>query len=148
MRPVLRLLACLIASGMPWAVSATDSATAQLQVSARVVPHVRLEPLAPDSATVTVTAADVANGYLDVAHRYTVRTNAPERVRLRFQPRAAYAQSVTIRGFGGAVPLRDEPVELSPPPGRELSFALHLRLPPGFAPGDYPSPVQVVALVD
>ena len=148
MRPVLCLLACLIASGIPWAVSATDSAPAQLQVSARVVPHVRLEPLAPHSATVTVTAADVENGYLDVAHRYTVRTNAPERVRLRFQPRAAYAQSVTIQGFGGAVPLRDEPVELSPPPGRQLSFALRLRLPPGFAPGDYPSPVQVVALVD
>ena len=148
MRPVLCLLACLIASGTPWAVSAADSATAQVQVSARVVPHVRLEPLTPDSAIVTVTAADVENGYLDVAHRYTVRTNAEERVRLRFQPRAAYARSVTIEGFGGAVPLRDEPVELSPPPGRQLCFALRLRLPPGFAPGDYPSPVQVVALVD
>ena len=148
MRPFPRLLACLIASGMPWCVGAADSAAAQLQVSARVLPHVRLEPVTPAATTVTVTAADVSNGYVDVAHRYTVRTNAPERVRLRFHPRAAYAQSVTIEGLGGAVPLRDEPVELSPAPGPQLSFSLRLRLAPGFAPGDYPTPVQVVAVVD
>ena len=115
MRTVACLLAGLIATGVAPATALAESASARMQVSARVLPHVRL---------------------------------APERVRLRFQPRAAYARSITIEGFGAAVLLRDEPVELSLAPARDLSFTLRLWLAPGFEPGDYPSPVQVFAVVD
>jgi hypothetical protein len=150
--PVVRavpcLLACLITTGWAPAVAGAESALAPMQVSARVLPHVRLEQVEPVTTTVTLTAADVANGYVDVVQRYTLRTNAPERVRLRFQPRAAYARSVTIEGVGATVHLHDEPVEWSPAPDRDLSFALRLWLAPGLQPGDYPSPVQVVAVVD
>jgi hypothetical protein len=147
-RTVPCLLACLITIGLSPAVAGAESASARIQVSARVVPHVRLEPVEPIASTITLTAADLEKGYVELAQRYILRTNAPERVRLRFQPRAAYARSVTIEGFGAAVPLRDEPVELSPAPARELAFALRLWLVPGLEPGAYPSPVQVVAVVD
>jgi hypothetical protein len=147
-RTVACLLAGLIATGVAPATALAESASARMQVSARVLPHVRLEPVDHPTTSLTLTAADVANGYVDVAHRYTLRTNAPERVRLRFQPRAAYARSITIEGFGAAVLLRDEPVELSLAPARDLSFTLRLWLAPGFEPGDYPSPVQVFAVVD
>jgi len=113
-----------------------------------VLPHVRLDPLTPATPTVTVTAADVERGYVDIAHRYALRTNAAGRVRLRFLPLAAYAQSVTIEGFGAPVPLHDEPVELAPAPGREVAFDVRLRLAPGLEAGDYPAPVRVVAVVD
>jgi hypothetical protein len=147
-RTVTCLLACLITTGLASAVAGAESASARMQASARVLPHVRLEPVQPVPVTVTLTAADVANGYVEVAHRYTLRSNVPDRVRLRFEPRAAYARSVTIEGFGAAVPLLDEPVELSPAPHRDLTFALRLWLVPGLQPGNYPAPVQVVAVVD
>ena len=148
MRTVPYLMACLLASWLPSAAAAESANMAQMQVSARVLSHVRLEPVGPVATSVTVTPADLEQGYVDVAHRYTVRTNAPERVRLRFQPQATCARSITIEGFGGAVPLRDEPVELSPRPGRELAFTVRLWLPAGVAPGECPWPVQVVAVVD
>ena len=149
MRTVPYLMAWMLASWLHPAAAAESATTAQMPVAARVLPHVRLEPVDPvATTTVTVTPADLARGYVDVAHRYTVRTNAPERVRLRFQPQATCARSITIEGFGGAVPLRDESVELSPRPGRELSFTVRLWLPAGVAPGECPSPVQVVAVVD
>lgn len=147
MRRVSSLLACLIATALPLADAAAGSVTAPLQVSVRVLPHVRLDPLAPVSTRLAVTAADVRRGYVDVVHRYALRTNAPDRVRLQFRPLASYAR-ITIEGLGPSVPLADEPVELSPSPGRDVAFQVRLWLGPDLEPGDYPAPVQVLAVVD
>jgi hypothetical protein len=146
-RGVPSLLACLIATALPLAGAGAESVTAPLQVSARVLPHVRLDPLAPVSTRLTVTASDVRRGYVDVAHRYALRTNARDRVRLQFRPLASYAR-VTIEGLGSSVPLADEPVEVYPLPGREVAFQVRLWLGPDLGPGDYPAPVQVLAVVD
>ena len=147
MRGVPSLLACLIATALPLGGAGAESVTAPLQVSARVLPHIRLDPLAPVSARLTVTASDVRRGYVDVAHRYALRTNAPDRVRLQVRPLARYAR-VSIEGLGSSVPLADEPVELSPLPGRDVAFEVRLWLDPDLEPGDYPAPVQVLAVVD
>lgn len=149
MKAVRCCCACLVALGLlPSLASGAESATARMSVSALVLPHARLETLAPATPTLTVTEADVANGYVRVAHRYTVRTNAPGRVRLRFEPRAAYAEAMTVEGFGAEVSLNDEAVELSPAPGGKVAFSVRLRLAPGFTPGEYPLPVHVLAIVD
>jgi hypothetical protein len=145
-RRVSSLLACLIATALPLA-GAAESFTAPLQVSVRVLPHVRLDPLAPVPTRLTVTAADVRRGYLDLVHRYALRTNAPDRVRLQFRPLASYAR-VTIEGLGSSVSLADEPVELSPLPGRDVAVQMRLWLEPDLEPGDYPAPVQDLAVVD
>jgi hypothetical protein len=142
------LLVWVIATALPMAATRADSVTARLQVSAQVLPHVRLEPLTPAVTSVRVTALDLQNGYVDVAQRYALRTNAPDRVRLQFLPRAQYARAVTIEGFGAAVQMQDEPVELSPVAGRDVAFEVRLWLAPGLEPGDYPAPIQVVAVVD
>ena len=147
MRTVRCVVACL-AGGLPSSLAGAEPVTARMSVSAQVLPHVSLEPVAPVTTFVTVTAADVENGYVDVAHHYTLRTNAPGRVRLRLQPQAAYAEEITVEGFGATVQLQGEAVELSPAPGRDIAFALRLWLLPGLAPGDYPAAVHVVALVD
>jgi hypothetical protein len=142
------LLVWVIATALSMAAARAESVTARLQVSARVLPHVRLETLAPAVTSVRVTARDLQNGYVDVAHRYALRTNAPDRVRLQFRPRAKYARAVTIEGFGAAVRMQDEPVELSPVAGRDVAFEVRLWLVLGLEPGDYPAPIQVVAVVD
>lgn len=142
------LLVWVIATALPMAAGRADSVTAGLQVSARVLPHVRLEPLAPAVTSVRVTALDLQNGYVDVAHRYALRTNAPDRVRLQFRPRAQYARAVTIEGFGADVQMQDEPVELSPVADGDVAFEVRLWLVPGLEPGEYPAPIQVVAVVD
>ncbi|HEX6571268.1 MAG TPA: hypothetical protein VF055_04535 [Steroidobacteraceae bacterium] len=121
-------------------------ALARLAVAARVEAHVRLAPVESDGA-LTITDADLDRGYLDVTRRYALRTNAPDRVRLQVHPRVGYTTAVDIAGVGPTVRLQETSVELWPAAGRHVEFVFRLWLAPGLAPGQYPLPVHVAAVV-
>jgi hypothetical protein len=145
LRPAGYLLACLLA-GLPFGSQGADVALARFAVSARVDAHVRLAPVDSDGA-LTLTSADLDRGYLDVTRRYALRTNAPDRVRLQVHPRVGYTTAVDIAGVGRTVRLHETSVELWPATGHDLEFVFRLWLAPGLAPGQYPLPVHVAAVV-
>jgi hypothetical protein len=130
-------------AGLP-ARHADDASATRLQVSATVLAHARLES---DEAPVRITAADVARGYVDVARRYGLRTNAPGRVVLQFQPRTGYTQAIDVDGFGPPLSITDAGLEVAPQPTREIHLSFRLWVPHDLPPGEYPWPVHVAAVV-
>lgn len=122
--------------------AATSSVT--LQVSAQVLPHAQLQA---DTAPVTITAADVRRGYLDVARQYRMRTNAPDRVVLQLNPRVGLTDAIDVQGLQAPVRMGDVSLEIMPPRDREFTLRYRLWLSAGATPGDYPLPVQLAAFV-
>jgi hypothetical protein len=143
MRPGWLLLACLL--GFPPGSHGADVA-AQIAVSARVLPHVRLEaPATPNP--VNVTQADLARGYVEVARHYRLSTNAPDRVLLQFNPRLGLAEAVDVEGFGPTLRLEDATLEVAPATAGDFELRFRLWLAPGVVPGDYPLPWQLAAVL-
>jgi len=144
----LRCVAVLL-SGLlvfPLGSARADVASAPLQVSAQVLPHVRL--LAADAdADFLVTPADVERGYVDVQRHYQLRTNAPERVAVQIHPRVGLAEAIDIAGFDGPLRLLDSSLEVTAPERRELDLSFRLWLNPAVTPGTYPLPLQLAASV-
>ena len=119
-------------------------ASANLQVSAQVLPHARLQA---DASPVSITAADVQRGYLDVSRHYWLQTNAPDRVVLQLNPRVGLTDSIDIDGFQAPLRMRDSSLEITQPFAREITVNYRLWLSAGVVPGEYALPVQVAALV-
>jgi hypothetical protein len=121
-----------------------ESTSATLQVSAVVLPHVRLQQ---DSAPVDITAADVQRGYRDVARHYAVVTNELERVLLQLNPRLGITDRVDITGLLAPLQMTDSSLEVGQPLAREFTLIYRLWLNAGARPGSYALPVQVAAIL-
>jgi len=121
-----------------------ETASANLQVSVQVLPHAQLKA---DASPVSVTAADVQRGYLDVARRYQLKTNAPDRVVLQLNPRVGLTDSIDIQGLQAPLRMGDTSLEITQPLAREFTLNYRLWLTAGALPGDYTLPVQVAALL-
>jgi hypothetical protein len=139
-RWLLLALVAVACTGTAWA----GSTSAALQVSVVVLPHISLQQ---DSAPVDITAADIQRGYRDVARRYVLRTNAPERVMLQLNPRLGLTSGIDINGLQAPLHMDQASVEVSAPAGAEFTLLYRLWLGPAAAPGEYQLPVQVVASV-
>jgi len=142
MRSVWRLLAFVAALHLGTARAETVSAN--LQVSVQVLPHAQLQT---DAAPVSITAADVQRGYLDVSRHYQLKTNAPDRVTLQLNPRIGLTDSIDIQGLQAPVSMGDMSIETMQPLAREFTLNYRLWLSAGALPGDYALPVQVVVLL-
>ncbi len=121
-----------------------ETASANLQVSVQVLPHARLQA---DASPVSITAADVQRGYLEVSRRYQLRTNAPDRVVLQLNPRVGLTDSIDIDGFQAPLRLTDSSLEIAQPSAREFTLNYRLWLSADAMPGEYKIPVQVAAIV-
>jgi hypothetical protein len=142
-RPAWLLLGCLL--GFPPGSQGTEIAT-QMAVSARVLPHVRLEaPAARDSIIVTPT--DLTRGYVEVSRHYRLTSNAPDRVLLQVNPRLGLTQAIEIEGLGPTLRLVDTGVEIAPSLASDLDLTFRLWLAPGVGAGEYPLPLQLAAVV-
>ncbi|HEX9206611.1 MAG TPA: hypothetical protein VF851_00110 [Steroidobacteraceae bacterium] len=144
----LRCLAVLL-SGLlvfPLGSARADVASAPLQVSAQVLPHASLQAAA-SAVSFLVTAADVERGYVDVRRHYLLQTNAPDRVAVQIHPRVGLAVAVDVAGFASPLRLLDTSLEVTVPAGRDLDLSFRLWLNDGVAPGEYPLPLQLAAVV-
>jgi hypothetical protein len=121
-----------------------ETTSATLQVSAVVLPHVRLQQ---DGSPVVITAADIQRGYRDVARRYTMVTNEPGRVLLQLNPRLGLTDGVDIAGLRAPLHMADATLEVSQPFAREFTLTYRLWLNAAAQPGSYALPVQVAAVL-
>jgi hypothetical protein len=144
----LRSVAVLLSTLLVFPVGSAwgDVASQRLPVSATVLPHARLVG-AGTEPRVAVTPADVERGYVDVQHHYQLRTNVPDRVAIQIHPRVGLAAAVDVAGFDAAVRLVDTSLEVSAPARRELDVSFRLWLSPHVAPGEYPLPLQMAAIL-
>jgi hypothetical protein len=90
---------------------AQAQAQAQVKVSVSILKRASLQVLAQPSS-VTVTAADLARGYVDVpaASQVAVRSNAPAGYLLEFASQGDFMRQILVRGL-------DTDVQLSPAGG-------------------------------
>ncbi|MGB7904306.1 MAG: hypothetical protein WCF43_06420 [Steroidobacteraceae bacterium] len=121
-----------------------EVASANLQVSVQVLPHVSLRA---DASPVSITPADVQRGYLDVSRHYQLQSNAPDRVVLQLNPRVGLTDAIDIDGFQAPLRMRDASLEIAQPFAREFTVNYRLWLSAGAMPGEYALPVQVAALI-
>jgi hypothetical protein len=121
-----------------------ETASANLLVSAQVLPHAQIRT---DASPVSITAADVQRGYLDVSRHYQLKTNAPDRVALQLNPRVGLTDSIDIQGLQAPVRMGDTSLEITQPLAREFTLNYRLWLSAAVLPGDYALPVQVAALL-
>jgi len=121
-----------------------EMASANLQVSVQVLPQAQLQV---DAAPVSISAADIQRGYLDVSRHYRLQTNAPDRVVLQLNPRLGLTDSIEIDGFQAPLHMTDSSLEITQPFAGEFTVNYRLWLSAGAMSGDYALPVQVAALV-
>ena len=121
-----------------------EIASANLQVSVQVLPHARLQA---DASPVSITAADVQRGYLDVSRHYQLQSNAPDRVVLQLNPLVGLTDAIDVDGFQTPLHMRDSSLEITQPFAREFTVNYRLWLSAGAMPGEYALPVQVAALI-
>lgn len=117
-------------------------------VSATVLKHARLS-MTGHPATLEVTAADVARGYVDVADagQISIRSNSP-RYMLEFAVRDGFFRSIDVAGLGEAVMLgATGGVASRPAAGPAVSTTMRLRyrfmLAAAAHPGTYAWPMSV-----
>lgn len=137
------LLLALVAA-LHFGTARAEIASANLQVSVQVLPHARLQA---DTSPVSITAADVRRGYLDVSRHYQLKTNAPDRVVLQLNPRVGLTDSIDIEGFHAPLHMGDSSIEITQPLAREFTLNYRLWLSAGAMPGEYALPVQLAALL-
>ncbi len=131
---------------------AAASDMAKLTVSATVLKHASLKVLA-QPASVVITAADVARGYVDVSApaQVAIKSNSPRGYMLEFANEGDFMRGIQVRGLG-------TDLQLSPAggairqPGTEsgvlkTTLDLHFRflLAEGTQAGSYPWPVHLSA---
>ena len=126
-------LLLLLVAAFPLGAARADTVSATLQVSATVLPHVRLQT---DDSPVAITAADVERGYRDVSRQYQLKTNAPDRVVLQLDPRVGLTEAIEIQGLQAPVRMSETGHSKS----RSISVArftltYRLWLQPEAAPG-------------
>jgi outer membrane receptor for ferrienterochelin and colicin len=121
-------MGALLLGTLPALPASADRAEATFRVAVTVPTRVELA-IVDAPATILITAADLQRGYVDVPARYRVSHNARRGYLLQLSPKPSIASSIEVRGMGGTVILRDEPVELHMPGDDfEQDIALDLRL--------------------
>lgn len=142
----LGLAALVILAVTPQWTAAAD-ARAQFTVSAYVAPRVSLEVVS-QPAVLSLSAADVARGYVDVTAVYRVQNNDPAGYLVRLEPRVGLARAIEVSGLATDVVVRDGDVEVLQPAAlraREIALSFRMRLDAAAVPGQYPLPVRVSA---
>jgi hypothetical protein len=143
-KPCLAALALLAA--IPMAADAGD-VRAIFTVSATVPARVSIEAISQPQA-LSVSAEDVARGYVEVAAVYRVRNNDPAGYLLRLAPLTGLTSSIEVDGLGSAIMVDREVVEVTEPAAlqaRHLNLRFRFLLDPAVPAGVYPMPVQVSA---
>lgn len=138
----LLLLALVAGTG-----ARADTEQASFGVIATVRETVTLA-VAAESATFSVSAADVRRGYKDISARYVIESNAGRGYLLRLAPRLGLAERIEVAGPAGALVLRDHDVEIYRPRAshsRNLVLDYRVVLAANVQPGSYELPVHVVA---
>jgi hypothetical protein len=121
---------------------------AALAVSATVIANARMQP-SYQATQLTITEADVARGYVEVAaaSRFSVRTNSRSGYLMEFHPLADIFESVHVAGLGSAVQFGADGGSVvqrgltASNLNHELSFRFTLRREA--LPGLYPWPLQL-----
>jgi hypothetical protein len=146
-------LAVLLALSLPPAIGATGGGTAHntITFSATVLPYHKLE-IVRQAATLNVTPADLARGYVDVPAGTALRaqSNDEKGFTFSFDPRTHLFLRVTIMGLGGNVDIGPEGGAAHHAySGRDTALELSYRfyLASGLAPGSYPWPLQISSSV-
>jgi hypothetical protein len=151
-RALLRLLALAVGGSGPGvpvdSAIGAEPVRVKFSVVARVSTFFRMQ-VEHQADTLTVTAHDVARGYLEVpaASAFTVTTNAAEGYAIDFHPRSDVFSSVFVTGLPDPVEIgaHGGTATLDHPHGRATSHQLSYRfiLRRDLAPGRYPWPLQM-----
>lgn len=102
--------------------------------------------------TVTLSAADVARGWLQVDAPMLVRSNVPEGYALVFQQHGAAIAEVQVLGMGAPLVLAGgEAIAARPAAGTgywtdRVTLRFRFALQPGTQPGELPWPLQMSLL--
>ncbi len=149
---VLRLaLAVLLASTLAPVKATAASAYSVVTLSATVLPYHRLD-VVHQTSTLTVTAEDVARGYVDVASGTQLRAQSNERrgFSVSFDPRMKLFARATITGLANALDIGPEGGAVNQAySGRDTLLQLSYRfyLASGLTPGSYPWPLSISSSV-
>ena len=142
MKTCLAALALLAA--IPMAAGAGD-VSAIFTVSTTVPARASIETVS-QPRVLSVSAEDVARGYVDVPGRYHVSHNDRSGYLLQFAPLGGIAREVQVRGVGGAWSLGGGTVEVyRPGDSFEQDVALEFRfvLAEGTRPGTFGWPLEL-----
>jgi hypothetical protein len=143
MKPGVGVVVLLVAT-TPLAAGAGELRT-QFSVTATVLPRASLEHVSAPP-TLSVSAADVERGYVDVAAAYRVSSNDPSGYMVRLAPRTGLTRSVEVAGLSSPIVMTDQVVEVVQPAARRpqrLDLRFRLVLDDSAVPGTYAMPVQV-----
>ncbi|MGH8849471.1 MAG: hypothetical protein ACREYD_00600 [Casimicrobiaceae bacterium] len=147
------LAAAFALSGSPKQARAAPAAagSSTMRVSANVLPYLRLHVL-NQAATLSVTAADVARGYIDVqgGTDLMARTNDRNGFSLSFDARSNIFRKAQVSGLGGGLEIGPEGgLAHQPFTGNQMLMRLSYRffLAPEVGPGNYPWPLQISSTV-
>jgi len=140
-------LAILALAGGCAALGAAESRT-QIAVSATVVSQAHVDEL-QGPAAITVTALDVARGFLDVPEPVQLRITCNSRAgyELELNSLLPLFRTITIKGFGDAIemPLDGTTLTRRGPQTQPvvLTLGFRLTLAHGIAPGRYDWPLRI-----
>ena len=118
---------------------------ASFRVSAQVVARTWIESV-DEPATVTLTSADVLQGYKVLDVHYRVHAFGTTRYLLNIAPRTGLADWVHIDGLGAPVKLGQSDLAVlqqAPTNVSELRLRLRLELRPGLPAGSYSMPLRL-----
>jgi hypothetical protein len=145
-RTAITLILASVATTLPAAEYRGGSASTTLSVTITVVPRalLRTEYQAP---SVTITEADVAQGYVDVprATRLQVRTNCANGYLLAFESTQPIFSAVQVSG-GDRVSLASGNARVFQPfptTTDDMELSYRFVLAPDARPGEYPWPIAV-----
>lgn len=140
------LAALALGSGFPAGEAQASNQMASMQVSAVVRASAQLQT-EYQASHLSVSAEDVARGYVDIAaaSRFAVAATKGAAYFIDFHPRSELFQSVTIDGLGGRVELGTEGGTVSQPGagirGAPSTLNYRFRLRAGLQPGVYDWPL-------
>lgn len=142
---ILLMLATALATTPAFAGSASALMNVSVEVVARTILTVNSQP-----ASVEVTPADVARGYIDVTQAVTfqVRSNATNGYAMQFQPVGYPFGAATVTWGNSLVTVGNDAAWLTRPyqPGTTSgTLTVHLLLAPGTQPGTYAWPLSFAA---
>jgi hypothetical protein len=138
------VVGAIFAAVAPWTAPLADSASTRFLVSAQVAPRVSLQAQSWVQS-LSVSAADLERGELELELGYRVASNDPRGYVLELAPRLGLAEVVAVEVDGTRAELTDTQLEfLQRDCGRcELRIRYRVRFREGLAPGDYPLPWQL-----
>jgi len=153
--PNRRVLMALLSLAWPaalllgWGCVHAESSQGLLAVRAVVARHAEVHIAQP--ASITVTAADVARGYLDLPApmQVVVRGNMREGYCLLFERSGDEVGDVQVRGLGQPLVVgANEAMSERPAPGagywrEQLSLQLRIALAPQAVPGEHAWPLRI-----